>query len=32
MWSLVDEPAQVLPAIRATPTWREDARDYAIVR
>ncbi len=32
MWSLVAEPAQVLPAIAATPPWREDARNYAIVR
>jgi uncharacterized protein (TIGR00730 family) len=32
MWSLVDTPEQVLPAIRATPKWREDARDYAVVR
>ena len=32
MWSLVDEPEQVLPAIAATPKWREDARNYAIVR
>ena len=32
MWSLVAEPAQVLPAIAATPRWREDARNYAIVR
>jgi uncharacterized protein (TIGR00730 family) len=32
MWSLVGEPAQVLPRIRATPAWREDARNYAIVR
>ena len=32
MWSLVDEPEQVLPTIRATPRWREDARDYAVVR
>ena len=32
MWSLVDEPAQVLPTISATPKWREDARNYAIVR
>lgn len=32
MWSLVDAPEQVLPAIAATPPWREDARDYAIVR
>lgn len=32
MWSLVNEPDQVLPVIRATPKWREDARDYAVVR
>ena len=32
MWSLVPEPGDVLPAIAATPKWREDARNYAIVR
>lgn len=32
MWSLVDAPEDVLPTIRATPRWREDARDYAVVR
>ena len=32
MWSLVDTPEQVLPAIHDTPAWREDARDYAVVR
>src|SRR6186713_2582961 len=32
MWSLVAEPAQVLPKIASTPRWREDARNYAIVR
>ena len=32
MWSLVAEPEDVLPAIAATPKWREDARNYAIVR
>src|SRR5215467_3259208 len=32
MWSLVDEADAVLPTIRATPRWREDARDYAAVR
>ena len=32
MWSLVDTPDEVLPRIRATPKWREDARDYAVVR
>jgi len=32
MWSLVDSPDQVLPKIRSTPKWREDARDYAVVR
>ncbi|MEZ5461232.1 TIGR00730 family Rossman fold protein [Dokdonella sp.] len=32
MWSMVDAPEEVLPAIRATPRWREDARDIAVVR
>ena len=32
MWSLVDAPQDVLAAIAATPKWRQDARDYAIVR
>jgi uncharacterized protein (TIGR00730 family) len=32
MWSMVDEPEAVLPAIRATPRWDENARDYAVVR
>jgi uncharacterized protein (TIGR00730 family) len=32
MWSLVDRPEDVLPAIAATPAWREDARDIAVVR
>ena len=32
MWSLVRDPRGVLPAIAATPKWREDARNYAIVR
>jgi uncharacterized protein (TIGR00730 family) len=32
MWSLVAEPEGVLPAIAGTPKWREDARNYAIVR
>ncbi len=32
MWSLVDSPEDVLPAIRATPRWDEHARDYAVVR
>ncbi len=32
MWSLVDAVEDVLPVIRATPAWREDARDYAVVR
>jgi uncharacterized protein (TIGR00730 family) len=32
MWSLVDRPEDVLPAIAATPPWREDARDIAVVR
>ena len=32
MWSLADTVAEILPTIRATPAWREDARDYAVVR
>jgi uncharacterized protein (TIGR00730 family) len=32
MWSLEDTAADVLPRILATPKWREDARDYAVVR
>ena len=32
MWSLVDKPEEVLPAIRSTPKWLENARDYAVVR
>jgi predicted Rossmann-fold nucleotide-binding protein len=32
MWSLVDVPEEVLPRIRSTPKWREDAREYAVVR
>jgi len=32
MWSLVDRVDEVLPTIMATPKWREDARNYAVVR
>jgi uncharacterized protein (TIGR00730 family) len=32
MWSLVNHVEGVLPSIAATPAWREDARDYAVVR
>jgi uncharacterized protein (TIGR00730 family) len=32
MWSVVDQPEDVLPAIHATPPWREDARNIAVVR
>ncbi len=32
MWSMVDRPDDVLGRIRETPRWREDARDYAVVR
>src|SRR4249919_2235838 len=32
MWSLVNTPDQVLPEIRKTPKWDENARDYAVVR
>ncbi len=32
MWALVERPEDVLPAIHAMPKWREDARNYAVVR
>jgi uncharacterized protein (TIGR00730 family) len=32
MWSLAERVEDVLPAIRSTPPWREDARAYAAVR
>ena len=32
MWARVTDAEAVLPTIAATPLWREDARDYAIVR
>lgn len=32
MWSLVDSVEEVLPKISNTPKWREDARDFAVVR
>lgn len=32
MWTRVATPDEVLPTIRATPKWREDARNYAVVR
>lgn len=32
MWQTVNRVEEVLPAIRDAPAWREDARDYAVVR
>jgi uncharacterized protein (TIGR00730 family) len=32
MWSMVSQVDEVLPRIRATPRWAEDARNYAVVR
>ena len=32
MWTLVDDVANVLPTIAATPPWREDARTLAVSR
>ncbi|HEY3520734.1 MAG TPA: LOG family protein [Rhodanobacteraceae bacterium] len=32
MWSLVDSPEDMLPAIRNAPEWSANARDYAVVR
>lgn len=31
MWTAVDDPAAVLPAIRNAPAWSEDARTFAAV-
>ena len=30
MWSVVDEPEQVLDAIESAPDWSEEARGFAI--
>nr|MBP7370988.1 LOG family protein [Arenimonas sp.] len=32
MWSMVDSVPEILPKILATPKWRQDARDFAVVR
>ena len=32
MWSMVARVDEVLPRIRETPRWSENARDYAVVR
>ncbi len=32
MWSMVARVEEVLPRIRETPRWSENARDYAVVR
>src|SRR5699024_4120619 len=32
MWQRVATPEEVLPAIADAPVWREDAREYAVVR
>jgi uncharacterized protein (TIGR00730 family) len=32
MWTLVNDASEVLPAIRSTPRWREDARTLAVAR
>ena len=32
MWSMVDRVEDVLPEIRRTPKWRDDAREIAVVR
>ncbi|HET9483154.1 MAG TPA: TIGR00730 family Rossman fold protein [Xanthomonadales bacterium] len=32
MWSMVDRPEDVLPEIRGTPRWHENARDFAVAR
>ena len=32
LWQMVERVDDILPAIRNAPLWREDARDYAVVR
>lgn len=32
MWQMVDHAEEILAAIRSAPAWRDDARDYAVVR
>ncbi len=32
MWSMVERPEDVLPEIRGTPRWHEDARQFAVAR
>jgi len=32
MWQRVDQPEDVLPTIRNTPDWDENARNFAVVR
>ena len=32
MWSVVERPLDVLPAIHATPRWHDNARDFAVAR
>ncbi|MGH8203308.1 MAG: LOG family protein, partial [Steroidobacteraceae bacterium] len=32
MWTVVDGPEDVLPAIEAAAPWGEDSRDFAVVR
>ena len=32
LWTMVERVDEVLPAIRDTPRWSEDARGYAVVR
>ncbi len=32
MWTIVERVEDVVPTIRSTPRWREDARDIAVVR
>lgn len=32
MWTVVDRVEQVIPAIRSSPTWTSEARDFAVQR
>ncbi len=32
LWSVVDQPEEVVPRIQSTPRWRDDAREVAMTR
>ena len=32
MWSLIDEPEEIIEALRRAPAWSSEARQFAAVR